>query len=115
MMAPAEPMIRFSGICKSFAGSVALDQVSLAIAPGTVHGLLGENGAGKSTLMNILFGLEAPDAGTIAIAGEEVRIASPRRARALGIGMVHQHFKLVPTLSVLDNLALAWQAGTGVI
>ncbi len=83
------------------------------MAPGSVHGLLGENGAGKSTLMNILFGLVQPDAGTIAVAGAPVRIPSPRAARALGIGMVHQHFKLVPTLSVLDNLALATLSGLG--
>jgi simple sugar transport system ATP-binding protein len=108
-------MIRLEGISKSFAGVPALSGVSLEARAGTVHGLLGENGAGKSTLMNILFGLLQPDAGTIAVAGTAVRIASPRAAQRLGIGMVHQHFKLVPTLSVLDNLALALMPGLGVV
>nr|MBA3939222.1 ATP-binding cassette domain-containing protein [Planctomycetota bacterium] len=106
-------MIKLSGISKAFNGIPALTDVSLHVAAGSIHGLLGENGAGKSTLMNILFGLAQPDAGTIAVAGTPVRIASPRAARALGIGMVHQHFKLVPTLSVLDNLALATLSGVG--
>jgi simple sugar transport system ATP-binding protein len=94
-------------ITKRFGPVAALDDVSLRIEAGEVHGLLGENGAGKSTLMNVLFGLLPLDAGSIHVNGTEKRIASPRAAQALGIGMVHQHFKLVPTLSVMDNLALA--------
>ena len=100
-------MIALAGIGKRFAGVTALDRVSLGFIAGRVHGLLGVNGAGKSTLMNILFGLVQPDAGTIAVQGKVQRIGSPQVAHRLGIGMVHQHFKLVPTLSVADNLALA--------
>jgi simple sugar transport system ATP-binding protein len=108
-------VIRLEGIAKSFRGVAALRGVSLAVDAGSVHGLLGENGAGKTTLMRVLFGLERPDAGAIEIDGKRVDIASPRAARRLGLGMVHQHFALVPTLSVLDNLALALQAGLAVV
>ncbi len=106
-------MITLTGIGKRFAGVIALEGVSLTFAPGQVHGLLGENGAGKSTLMNILFGMLQPDAGTIAVDGVVSRIRSPRAACRLGIGMVHQHFKLVPTLSVVDNLVLALASSFG--
>lgn len=106
-------MITLSGIGKRFTGVTALEEVSLTFAAGQVHGLLGENGAGKSTLMNVLFGLLQPDTGTIAIDGVVTRIRSPRAACRLGIGMVHQHFKLVPTLNVVDNLALALDASLG--
>jgi simple sugar transport system ATP-binding protein len=106
-------MIAVSHLSKSFAGMPALKDVSLAFADGGVHGLLGENGAGKSTLMNILYGLEHADAGTVVVDGAAVRIASPRAAQKLGIGMVHQHFKLVPGFSVLDNIALALSPGLG--
>ncbi|TPW09959.1 MAG: simple sugar transport system ATP-binding protein [bacterium] len=81
--------------------------------PGTIHGLIGENGAGKSTLMKLVYGLERPDAGTIAVDGKPVDIASPREALALGIGMVHQHFQLVPTLSILDNVLLGAEPTRG--
>jgi simple sugar transport system ATP-binding protein len=100
-------MIELLNITKRFSALLALDHVSLRIAPGTVHGVLGENGAGKSTIMNVLFGLLRPDAGTITIDGKETRIHSPREAQRHGIGMVHQHFKLVPTLTVVENLAVA--------
>lgn len=106
-------MIALAGISKRFAGVTALDAVSLTIAPGRVHGLLGENGAGKSTLMNVLFGLLTPDAGSITIAGTPVRLRSPAEAQRHGLGMVHQHFALVPTLDVGDNVALALQASLG--
>ncbi len=106
-------MIRLEGIGKSFASARALDDVTVEFAASSVHGLLGENGAGKSTLMNVLFGLLRADTGSIVIDGKPARIASPADARAHGIGMVHQHFTLVPTLSVVDNLALAAQAGLG--
>ncbi len=106
-------MIAVEHLAKAFAGVPALADVSLAFAEGAVHGLVGENGAGKSTLMNILYGLERADAGTVLVDGAAHRIASPRAAQALGIGMVHQHFKLVPGLSVLDNLALALGPGLG--
>ena len=100
-------MLELRNISKSFGRVSVLRDVSLTFAPGCVHGLLGENGAGKSTLMNILFGLTAPDAGEILLDGRAVRIGSPRVAQRLGIGMVHQHFKLVPTLSTTENLSLA--------
>ena len=106
-------MIVLSGISKSFAGIPALNDVSLTARAGTVHGVLGENGAGKSTLMNVLFGLVRSDSGTITLGGTPVHITSPADARRLGIGMVHQHFALVPTLTVADNLALALQPGLG--
>ena len=95
-------MIELQHITKRFGPLLALDDVSLRIEDGKVHGLLGENGAGKSTVMNVLFGLHRADAGVIRIGGREVTISSPRTARGLGIGMVHQHFKLVPTLNVVE-------------
>jgi general nucleoside transport system ATP-binding protein len=106
-------VITLTGISKRFTGVTALEGVSLSFASGQVHGLLGENGAGKSTLMNILFGMLQPDAGTIAVDGVVTRIRSPRAACRFGIGMVHQHFKLVPTLSVMDNLVLALATSYG--
>ncbi len=106
-MRSAYPMLSLSAISKRFDSVTAVVDVSLTCAAGQVHGLLGENGAGKSTLMNILFGLVKPDAGSIALAGKTVRVVSPHQALRLGIGMVHQHFALVPTLSVVDNIILA--------
>ncbi|HVX85739.1 MAG TPA: ATP-binding cassette domain-containing protein [Phycisphaerae bacterium] len=108
-------MLEMRHIFKSFGRLRVLEDVTLAFAPGRVHGLLGENGAGKSTLMNILFGLMAADAGEIVVDGRAVRIGSPRAAQALGIGMVHQHFKLVPTLSTAENLALAMRERPGAV
>jgi general nucleoside transport system ATP-binding protein len=83
-------------LSKSFGTLRANNNVSLHVRRGTVHAILGENGAGKSTLMNMLYGLLEPDSGRILLNGQEVRIDSPRRALELGIGMVHQHFMLVP-------------------
>ncbi len=99
------------GITKAFGAVRALDEVTLRVGRGEVHGLLGENGAGKSTLMNVLFGLLQPDAGGIFIEGRPIRIRSPRDAACVGIGMVHQHFKLVGTLRVWENFALAAAGG----
>ncbi len=94
------------GITKRFASVVANSDVSLELAPGKVLALLGENGAGKSTLVNILFGLYRPDEGEVIIADETVRLASPSDAIARGVGMVHQHFQLVPPMSVVRNIVL---------
>ncbi|MBI3637355.1 MAG: ABC transporter ATP-binding protein [Candidatus Rokubacteria bacterium] len=94
------------GIEKRFGELQALRGVDLVVEEGEIHALLGENGAGKSTLMNILYGLYRPDAGTIALRGTELRVASPRVAIAHGIGMIHQHFMLVPPLTVAENVAL---------
>ena len=95
------------GITKRFGDVIALDRVDFDLVPGEIHALLGENGAGKSTLMNILRGLTPPTAGTITLGGKPVRFTSPQDAARAGIGMVHQHFLLVPTFTVIENLALA--------
>ncbi len=100
------PLLAMRQIVKTFGPMTAVDSVDLEIHAGRIHALLGENGAGKSTLMNCLFGLLQPDSGTIEIDGEPVDISSPKRAIELGIGMVHQHFKLVPSLTVAENVAL---------
>ncbi len=101
------PALELSGISKRFGATQANDSVSLRVMRGSIHGLVGENGAGKSTLMSILSGLIAPDEGDVRIDGEIAQIRSVKDARNLGIGMVHQHFMLVDTLSVLDNILLA--------
>jgi ABC-type uncharacterized transport system ATPase subunit len=102
----AAPAIELLGIDKSFGSVPANRGVDLAVAPGSIHGLVGENGAGKSTLMNILYGVYQADAGEIRRKGASVRIASTRDAIAQGIGMVHQHFMLVEPLTVLENVML---------
>jgi simple sugar transport system ATP-binding protein len=99
--------IEVMGASKSFGTFRALDKVSIKVAPGTLHALLGENGAGKSTLVKGLVGYGLLDEGQIAADGREARIASPRDAQALGIGMVYQHFTLATGLSVEENLLLA--------
>jgi general nucleoside transport system ATP-binding protein len=100
------PIVEFVGVTKRFPGVVANDAVDLAIRPGEIHVLLGENGAGKSTLIGMLSGLQQPDEGAIRIDGRPQRIGSPRRALNLGIGTVFQHVMMVPSLSVVDNVAL---------
>ena len=100
------PALALERITKQFDGVTALNEASFVVRPGTVHALLGENGAGKTTLMHIAFGLQSRDAGTVCVHGSNVRIASPNDAIALGIGMVHQHFTLVPAMTVAENLAL---------
>ncbi|MBO0821707.1 MAG: ABC transporter ATP-binding protein [Nocardiopsaceae bacterium] len=98
--------LQLRGITKRFGSLTANDGISLSVAPGQVHALLGENGAGKSTLMNVLYGLLRPDEGEILIDGEPVRFDSASDAIAAGIGMVHQHFMLVPTFTVAENVTL---------
>ncbi len=94
-------------ITKRFPGIVANDDVDFDLRPGEVHALLGENGAGKSTLMNILYGLYHPDEGEIEIAGKPVRLGTPAAAIEAGVGMVHQHFMLIPVMTVAENIVLA--------
>ena len=99
-------VVEMLNISKQFPGILANDNITLALRKGEVHALLGENGAGKSTLMCILFGLYQPDSGSIKIRGEAVRIDNPNIANELGIGMVHQHFKLVHNFTVTENIVL---------
>ena len=108
------PLIQLSAISKSFAATRALDEVSLAIAPGSVHALVGENGAGKSTLMKILMGIHQPDQGQIKLAGEPIRIPHPIAALGLGLAIVFQEIELCPNLGVRENLYLGRElAGAG--
>jgi ABC-type uncharacterized transport system ATPase subunit len=100
------PSLAMRGITKQFPGVLANDHIDLDVKPGEIHALLGENGAGKSTLMNILYGLIQPDSGDVLINGEPVRISGPSDAIARGIGMVHQHFMLVPVFNVTENIIL---------
>jgi general nucleoside transport system ATP-binding protein len=107
------PLLELRGITKRFPGVLANDSVDFELTKGEVHALLGENGAGKSTLMNILYGLYHPDDGEIRLKGEHVRIGSPRDAIDLGIGMVHQHFMLIPVMTVAENIVLATEPTRG--
>jgi len=97
-------LLQATGITKTFPGVLALDKVDFDLYPGEVHVLLGENGAGKSTLMKVLAGAYQPDAGTIALNGQETRILNPRQARKLGIGIIYQEFNLVPYMNVAQNI-----------
>ena len=102
----AENIIEMLHITKEFPGIVANDDITLQLRKGEIHALLGENGAGKSTLMSVLFGLYQPEAGVIKKNGQVVKVHNPNDATALGIGMVHQHFKLIDVFTVLDNIIL---------
>src|SRR3954465_7133884 len=99
----ARPAVELAGITKRFPGVVANSDVHLTVTAGEVHAICGENGAGKSTLMKILYGMQPPDEGTIAINGEEVKLRNPQDAIRAGIGMVHQHFMLADNLTVGEN------------
>ncbi|MEU4795053.1 ABC transporter ATP-binding protein [Streptomyces sp. NPDC023327] len=103
---PPPVAVELAGITKRFPGVVANHDIHLTVRKGTVHALVGENGAGKSTLMKILYGMQKPDEGTIAVDGEQVAFAGPADAIARGIGMVHQHFMLADQLTVLENIVL---------
>ena len=100
------PAVRLTGMCKRFGAVQANDDVNLRVAAGTVHGIVGENGAGKSTLMSVLYGFHAADSGRIEVFGKPAQIRNPHEAIGLGIGMVHQHFMLVDTLTALENVLL---------
>jgi simple sugar transport system ATP-binding protein len=104
------PRLELRGVTKSFPGVLANDNVNLIVRPGEIHALLGENGAGKSTLVKMIYGILAPDSGEILWDGAPVRIANPREARRLGVGMVFQHFSLFEALTVLENIALGLDA-----
>lgn len=105
------PLVVLEGITKRFPGVVANDSVDLTLHAGEIHALVGENGAGKSTLMKVLYGLYPPNEGRILVHDKEVKIASPRDAIALGIGMVHQHFVLVDRFTVTENIILGAEGG----
>jgi ribose transport system ATP-binding protein len=104
--ATVEPVLLLQDVTKRFGGATALDNVSFDLLPGEIHGLVGENGAGKSTLMKILSGVHTPDEGTIVINGEQVRFASPKDARAHGVGMIYQELSCMPQLSIAENVFL---------
>src|SRR5262245_58258278 len=112
MRSMSAALLSVRGVAKRFGNVRALADVDLDLHAGEVHAVLGENGAGKSTLMHILAGVHRPDAGRILLEGRPRTLASPRAARAAGIGMVHQHFTLIEKLTVAENLALSLgQAG----
>ena len=102
------PLVELQGITKTFPGVIANEAIDLAVMPGEIHALLGENGAGKSTLMNVLTGIYRQDAGRIILDGYAHELPTPQAAIAAGIGMVHQHFKLVPAFTVAENVHLGW-------
>lgn len=108
-----EYIIEMLNIRKEFPGIVANDNITLQLKPQEIHALLGENGAGKSTLMSVLFGLYKPEKGIIKIRGQEVKVSNPNIATELGIGMVHQHFKLIDTFTVTENIILGMEETSG--
>jgi ABC-type uncharacterized transport system ATPase subunit len=105
--------LQLEGVTKRFGALVANDHIDLELRRGEIHALLGENGAGKSTLMNVLYGLHKPDEGRMLLDGEEVHIDSPSQAIGMGIGMVHQHFMLIPVMTVAENIVLASEPTNG--
>jgi simple sugar transport system ATP-binding protein len=111
--AAGSPALELRGITKAFGALKANDGVDFTLRRGEIHALLGENGAGKSTLMNVVYGMLTPDAGEIRVGGEVVRVGSPRRAMDLGIGMVFQHFMLIPVMTVAENVVLGSEPRRG--
>ena len=107
--------LEMRGITKRFPGVLANERIDFDVRSGEVHALLGENGAGKSTLMKVLYGLYHPDEGEILLNGRPVNISSPTDAIQLGIGMIHQHFMLVQTLTVAENVALGLPSSKGAL
>src|SRR6266446_2654389 len=105
-------MLELRGITKTFGNVVANNDVSFTVQKGTIHAIVGENGAGKSTIMRIAYGFYKADSGEILVDGKNVSIKTPHDAIALGIGMVHQHFMLVDTMTVAENIILGAETGT---
>jgi general nucleoside transport system ATP-binding protein len=114
MIETQQPMVRMSSVTKHFLDVTANDKVDFILYPGEICSLLGENGAGKTTLMNILFGYYACDEGEIFIKGEKARLSSPKDAIARGVGMIRQHFALVPTQTVLENIVIGTHSGRSI-
>src|SRR4028119_1005994 len=112
-VAEAPAVLEMRDITKTFGPVKANDNISLRLRRSEILGLLGENGAGKSTLMKILYGLYRPDSGTVVVDGEEVRVRDPKDAVSRGIGMVHQHFTLIPPLTVAENIVLGAEPRKG--
>jgi general nucleoside transport system ATP-binding protein len=106
-------LLKIEGISKAFPGILANDDITFDLKRGEIHALIGENGAGKTTLVGILYGLHRPDAGRILVDGKELKPGDPREAIALGLGFVQQHYSLVPTLTVIENLILSSHYGAG--
>ena len=113
MHASETPAIRMTGVVKTFGAVVANRDAFLDVATGEIHALVGENGAGKSTLMRVLAGMYAPDAGSVLVNGTDVTGWKTQDAIAAGVGMVHQHFMLVPTLTVAENVILGMEPRNG--
>jgi ABC-type uncharacterized transport system ATPase subunit len=113
LVSAPRPVLELHGITKQFPGVLANDKIDLDLREGEVHALLGENGAGKSTLMNVVYGLYHPDEGEILVKGKKTTLGSPREAIEAGIGMVHQHFMLIPVMSVAENIVLATEPRRG--
>ena len=113
-MPGAHPAIELQGLTKTFGSIVANKDIDLTVYNGEILALLGENGSGKTTLMNMLSGIYRPDAGHIRVNGKEVHIRSPHDAIALGIGMIHQHFKLIDVLSATENIILGLEGGLNI-
>src|SRR6266480_3896314 len=107
-------MLELRNITKRFGDVLANDKINIVVKPGTIHAIVGENGAGKSTAMRIAYGFYKADSGDILVDGEVRNIATPHDAIALGIGMVHQHFMLVDTMTVAENIVLGAEPGTAI-
>ncbi|MBC7901421.1 MAG: ATP-binding cassette domain-containing protein, partial [Saprospiraceae bacterium] len=105
-------MLEVRNIKKAFGDCVANEDVSLSVKKGTIHAIVGENGAGKSTVMKVVYGFYRPDSGEVLVDGKPVQIRNPHDAIALGIGMVHQHFMLVDTMTVAENIILGAETGS---
>ncbi len=103
--------LELTGVTKIFGDLVANDNITIKIESGSIHSIVGENGAGKSTLMNVVYGLLKPDGGEIKFNGEKVEFDNPLQSIAVGLGMIHQHFMLIPTMTVLDNIILGYEIG----